>query len=190
MAEIRYPILALLVIVAACSKDKNDPVGGEEVLATQMIGAAGGTFSSAGVVVEVPPGAVAAMTTFEIRRVSGVTGPDDTSVVGDVYRLTPEDVTFATPVKVSLPVAGAASTDDLVLVRRGTEDADWMPIGGGAAGVTSVSGATSHFSWMALVRMAFEQRVAQYQPTAHSRAVPREPFRPPRARATARSVAR
>jgi hypothetical protein len=132
-------LFVALYVIAGCSSEATAPTE----VASASIGAAGGSLSGGGVMIDVPAGAVSSDTTFRISRASTSALPSG-DARSEVFRLEPEGVEFSVPVRVS--VALSATSDPVVLLRKGNSDPDWVAIGGAAEGATSVVGATSHFS--------------------------------------------
>lgn len=134
--------IGLLLIVVACS-------GSNKSTTTQgaVIGASGGTVSSSsGATIEVPAGALSGDQTFAIEQTEESI-PAGGALDGKVYRLKPEGVTFAKPVRVTLPVT--LSTKKPVMLRK-SGSAAWQPIAINAPGDTKLSAYTSRFSLFAV----------------------------------------
>jgi len=145
---------------ASTTADSGADSSSTAVTETKTVGAAGGTFTtSSGVTIEVPAGAVSGDTAFTVTTTTA-TAPaplTGTNTIGDTYEFGPSGVTFAQPVKVTLPLPAGAPTSNVVLVRLPSGGSEWLPIGGLEAGATSVTGYTKSFSQFRLVQMVFEQ---------------------------------
>lgn len=134
------------------------PTDGGAPTATTSIGATGGTLTLGALSIEVPAGAVTGVTQFSVTRVDApaTAAPADTVAVGQVFRLEPEGVTFATPVRVTytmpttLPV-GADPAGDLVLVHQHQGESEWLGIGSAPHGSPTVVGYTTTFSLIDVV---------------------------------------
>lgn len=134
--------IGFLLIVVGCSGSKKSTT-----TQSAIIGASGGTVSSSsGATIEVPAGALSGDQTFAIEETEESI-PAGGALDGKVYRLKPEGVTFAKPVKVTLPVT--VSTKKPVMLRK-SGSAAWQPIAITAPGDTKLSAYTSHFSLFAV----------------------------------------
>ncbi|WP_373044333.1 hypothetical protein [Vulgatibacter sp.] len=164
----RAPLLALVLLLAACGSDGGDgadaaplntpartPVGtptGDAVAAT--IGAAGGTLETpdGAVRLEIPPGALSSDEEVSIQPITA----EAPGAIGGAFRLRPEGVTFAQPVRFTLAweddeVAGTAPA--LLQIASQEAEGSWRAYEASAVDEASrtVSVDVEHFSDWSLV---------------------------------------
>jgi hypothetical protein len=110
-----------------------------------------------GPMIEVPHGAVPpnpdgtpGTLTFSVAPApeQAVTLPDDMALSGPLYQFEPEGVTFAVPVRITLPIpAGTDPARVMGLVTRDAQSGEWVTIAGVVdAAARTVSAEVTHFS--------------------------------------------
>ena len=110
-----------------------------------------------GPMIEVPHGAVPpnpdgtpGTLTFSVAPApeQAVTLPDDMALSGPLYQFEPEGVTFAVPVRITLPIpAGTDPARVMGLVTRDAQSGEWVTIAGAVdAAARTVSAEVTHFS--------------------------------------------
>ncbi|NWG21782.1 MAG: FHA domain-containing protein [Chloroflexi bacterium] len=125
--------------------------------ATIGSGQSGGVAMPNGAMIQVPPGAVPpradgspATLTFAIRPADNqvVDLPEDLALNGPLYQLEPEGVTFATPVRITLPLPADADPERVMgLVTRDAQSGAWTAVRGIVdASARTVSAEVIHFS--------------------------------------------
>ncbi len=123
-------------------------VGGGQAAAISMPG---------GPMIEVPVGAVPpnpdgspGSLTFSVAPApyQPVNLPDDMALSGDLYQFEPDGVTFAAPVRITLPIpAGTDPARVMGLITRDPQSGAWVPVAGAVnAAARTVSAEVTHFS--------------------------------------------
>lgn len=140
-------VAALLVV--ACLPG-GSPTG---KLASQVVGAQGGTVSAqGGVRIDVPPEALSEEVEITITGLGEIEPPKGTSALGGGYLFEPEDTWFSVPVKVTLPVEGPLPADAKVMVGRQHDEGGAWELLEGALDDTSITVETQSFSrWVAVL---------------------------------------
>lgn len=128
------------------SDDVDASADGDEHLAEQMVGPAGGTISLAdGLSIEIPAGALADDTVITIDEVFDVETPEGAVAVGRTYEFGPSGITFDQAVKVILPWDGG---DVPVVIAHALKGGtDWSVLDDGDSDDTHVWAYTQSFSW-------------------------------------------
>ncbi|MBS2016400.1 MAG: hypothetical protein JST00_26180 [Deltaproteobacteria bacterium] len=151
-------VVAATVGIGACGGDGDpQPTADAGVTTSKRIGPGGGTVTADGVTLEIPPGALTSEVEIGIKPVSNPKLPDQVSLVGTAYELSPAGIEFAKPVKLVLPLPAGTPAKETVLIRLPTGGAEWLPVGAPDEGATSVTGFTRGFSTFAAVKMLFAQ---------------------------------
>ncbi|MFQ3683883.1 FHA domain-containing protein [Roseiflexus sp.] len=110
-----------------------------------------------GPMIEVPVGAVPpnpdgspSTLTFSVAPApyQSVNLPDDMALSGDLYQFEPDGVTFAAPVRITLPIpAGTDPSRVMGLITRDPQSGAWAPVAGTVnAAERTVSAEVTHFS--------------------------------------------
>jgi hypothetical protein len=119
------------------------------------VGPAGGTVSGGGMVIDIPAGALTKDEIIVIKTVADntITPPQGSALLGSVYALEPENVTFAAPVTVSaqIDVAKRPLVGSIVLMRSPKAANQWQALGAVPAYEWRVQASTTHFSDWALM---------------------------------------
>lgn len=133
----RAPSFVLCLALLAC--------GGNGTPASGAIGPAGGRVESAGVVVEVPAGALAEEVSIAIAEATGG-APALGSARSKVFAFTPHGLKFAKPVTITLPLTAAAEPGDTVLwAEEGATT--WTPVDGATLADGKATARVSAFSY-------------------------------------------
>ncbi len=128
-------LVLVLALVGGCGGD-DDPAD------TGVIGPAGGSVSGAGIALTIPAGALDADVEIGITDTGG-DAPDGFTASSPIFRFTPEGLSFAVPIAVSVDFTGAA---DGVALIWSLPSGDGFESLGGSIEVQTVTGQVSHFS--------------------------------------------
>ena len=164
---------SVLAVVAACSSDGDgSPAASSDAGAASETGAtgtdssagtdsapsgaivvtsAGGTFSSGGVTLVVPPGAVSADTAVTLSLIDAVppgTGLEGAELLTRVLLAKPHGTQFLAPVTVSMPLTKTPSGAAEVRYLADDADTTWERLGDATVSCSTLSFKTSHFSDM------------------------------------------
>lgn len=105
--RIRWLIVGTVaLLLAACGSGGDTPQPDAQAPVTQTVGSAGGTINGpSGIVLTIPPGALAADTpiTIAVDAAGAPPLPSGTASVGSTYSVTPHGTTFGVPVTISVP---------------------------------------------------------------------------------------
>ncbi len=129
----------------------------QTVSATVGSGQAAAISMPGGPMIEVPPGAVPpnpdgspGTLTFSVAPAPEmpVSLPPDMALAGPLYQFEPEGVTFAVPVRITLPIpAGTDAAQVMGLITRDPQSGAWVPVTGIVdAAARTVSAEVTHFS--------------------------------------------
>ena len=139
--------------VDAPASDGGQPDGSAATMASVMITAsAGGTLSSGGASLAVPPGGLTAdkLLTLTVRA-PAAGNPNLADIVGNIYEFGPDGTTFAVPVALTLPLTATVPADKKVVVAwLDVAGGQWFPVDSTVAG-DKVIGRVSHFTHFALL---------------------------------------
>src|SRR4051812_33917478 len=130
--------------------------GTAATMASVMISAsAGGTLSSGGASLAVPPGGLSAdkLLTLTVRA-PGAGDPNLADIVGNIYEFGPDGTTFAVPVALTLPLTATVPAGKKAVVAwLDVPSGQWFPVASTVAG-DKVTGLVSHFTRFALLQLA------------------------------------
>ncbi len=147
-----YRWLVLLSLLADCAKKKpaevvrppvikSAPVGTGAVQ-SQTIDAHGGTLSLENVTLNIPPGALAAGQSVTVTSTTAA-APSAFTAYSPVYQFTPEGLTFALPVTVTMPYDGTSVGPAIYWSKLGAAGYDQLPT---VVNGTTLVATTLHFS--------------------------------------------
>lgn len=136
-------LIAVSLVVVGCS----GPVGSSgKIKATE-----GGTVTAAGLLVTIPPGALAADSALTVAVADKATGPDAANTVTSVFTLGPDGTQFSKPVSLALDFDGATPPSGKKIAIAFVQGGAWQALADSAVSGTKVTATTTHFSQYAIV---------------------------------------
>ena len=149
----RCLILSLALALSACGgggdSDQND--SGDTQPPQSGIGAAGGTVTGPnGSKVEIPSGALAAVTQIAVDQTSATAPPLPAGLtpIGQMFAFTPHGTTFAVPVTITMPFdPGAVPAGRTPALFKTNAQNQWVQVAGASFGGSAVTAEISSFSF-------------------------------------------